>query len=243
MTDERGPDDVTRLSYWFPKVRDAGLPVPATAWVDVSSEEQDDLVAMVGDGKEARLLDRLCDRIWAAAETLGIAPYFLRTDYTSAKHDWKRTCYLPSRAVLPSHVACLVECSLMANIMGLPIDRFVVRELLPTVPAFHAFNGRMPITREFRIFVRDGVIEHLQPYWSPDVFSNDRTAWVSNWRLLLETLSKLDEFERGMLELWTRKASAAVPGFWSVDWLWVPVRGWVLTDMAEGSQSYRWDPA
>jgi hypothetical protein len=40
----------------------------------------------------------------------------------------------------------------------------------------------------------------------------------------------------------TQQVSGAVPGFWSVDWLHTVDRDWVLTDMADGDKSYRWQP-
>lgn len=43
------------------------------------------------------------------------------------------------------------------------------------------------------------------------------------------------------IEKLAKDVSRAVPGFWSVDCLLTSDRGWVVTDMAEGEKSYRYE--
>lgn len=241
----RGKDDPTRLSYWFPKIEAAGLPVPRTRVIPIdggiSSEP-------TGDAKLDRQfqlnLTRLRSEIQAAALDLG-TPLFLRTDFTSHKHDWQKTCFLTdtSPGTIVKHVRAIAEFSECADFMGLPTDVWVVREILKTTPLFTAFHGRMPITREFRFFVKDGAIEHEQPYWPPAAIE-DHNPDNPNWRDLLADASTVRLHEHELLkELSLRAGEAVGGGFWSIDWLQTADRGWVLTDMAEGSQSYRWDPS
>ena len=236
-------DDSTRLSYWFPLVQAAGLPVPRTRIVSLSDEEFRDFSA-VFDGKTPECWERLMRDIRAAAEGpdgVGV-PFFLRTDFTSNKHNWEKSCHVSDLERIGHYVYDLAEFSEMADMFGgMPPDTFVVRELLPTNAVFTAFWGKMPIAREFRFFVRDGYVEHWQPYWPPESIEGHDPS-VAGWRDVLDEMSQLsnDAFQR-LVEM-TLRVSAAVPGFWSVDWLQTTDRGWVLTDMAEGEKSYRWVP-
>lgn len=234
-------DSKTRLSYWFPLIEAAGLPVPKTRIVALSDDDFADFYSIF-DGETPKCWDRLLADIAKAANEVGGVPFFLRTDFTSAKHDWKDSCFVSDIARLANHVYALAEYSEIADIFGgMPPDAFVVRELLPTSPAFIAFHGRMPITREFRFFVRDGSIEHIQPYW-PAATIEDHEPSEADWRERLTEMSELSGEIYAQLADMTQLVSRAVPGFWSVDWLHTTDRGWVLTDMAEGDKSYRWEP-
>ncbi len=237
-------DDPTRLSYWFPLIEAAGLPVPRTRIVRVSPEDMALLYPFCLDGEgDPAAWRRLIAAIEMAAHELRGPPWFLRTDYTSGKHSWKDTCYIPDLDDLPSHVSRLIEESEMASMIGLPWDAWVIREFLRTPPRFYAFSS-MPITREFRYFVRDGVIDHRQPYW-PDHAIEDHfydNPEPPDWRETLARMSRLYPAEKDKLDRMTLAASAAVPGFWSVDWLETVGGDWYLTDMAEGEKSFRWEP-
>lgn len=232
-------EDKTRLSYWFPLIEAAGLPVPKTVILPTLSESQEDgLFNLVGDGIKWDGLKPMADGIAEAAKDFGF-PFFLRTDYSSAKHYWKDTCFVEKREGLEDHIHQIAEFSLMADIMGLPIDRWIVREFLPTTPAFYAFRD-MPITREFRLFVRDGIIEHIQPYW-PEHAIEDHEGFCEDWRERLKFLSELGDDRQAITDL-ALQASVACPGFWSVDCLHT-TRGWFITDMAEGEKSYKYGPS
>lgn len=234
-------DEKTRLSFWYPLIQAAGLPTPRTI---IIRNEPDDLGAMF-DSKPSQSLDSLVEEITVASRALGV-PFFLRTDFTSAKHQWKDTCYVSDPASLRDHIYEIAEFSACADILGLPTDVWVVRELLKTKPLFYAFSGRMPITREFRFFVRDGVVIHEQPYWPIAALDGQVSSQLESaelhWTHLLVAASRLSHSEREHLTGLSLAANAAVPGFWSVDWLQDVDGKWFLTDMAEGEKSYRWSP-
>lgn len=235
---ERATQNKTRLSYWFPLIQSAGLPVPKTEIV-LSTVDEEAALWRGLDGEDGDV-STLAARIREAALRLGGAPVFLRTDLTSAKHDWQKSCFVGDLARVERHIYAIAEFSACADFMGLSFDTWVVRELLSTEPVFTAFWGHMPITREFRFFVKDGAIDHVQPYWPPDsIDGHTEDAW---WRTKLDRISGLSSDERAQLGALTVRAGEAVGGFWSVDWLWTTDRGWVLTDMAEGERSFRWEP-
>lgn len=235
----RTRDDKTRLSYWFPLIEAAGIPVPKTIILPaLTPKEEGQLYEWAAGEGECPWLADLSVEILTAADELGW-PCFLRTDYFSAKHSWSRSCFLSDPDEVMNHIKTIAEYSIMADLMGLPIDRWVVRELLPTKPAFHAFDG-MPITREFRVFVRDGKVDHFQPYWPPDAL--DGQTDEPEWRMLLNDFNCLTPETYDEITNLALRVNAAVPGYWSVDCLSVEGRGWMVTDMAEGHKSYRWEP-
>jgi hypothetical protein len=231
--------DLNCISYWYPRLEEAGVLVPRTEIVRTDAELLDLL-----DGRTPAGFEKLIEDLGWAARKVGGAPLFLRTGHTSGKHDWDRTCYVPDLGVLGWHITALVEASANADMFGLPTQVWAVRELLNTRPLFHCrAYGMFPVVREFRCFVRDGNIEHLQPYWPPRaVAQGDPT--VGDWFSALKEASQVQGLELDMFKEIVGKASPAVGGgYWSMDLLQDRAGTWWLTDMAEGDRSYRYDVA
>src|SRR5258706_10308772 len=80
----------TALSYWFPKIEAAGIPVPKTTIIHMPRQAREAIWAAF-DGKEGGDPRPFFAELAAAAAAIGF-PVFLRTDYTSGKHDWERCC-------------------------------------------------------------------------------------------------------------------------------------------------------
>lgn len=221
------------LSRWFPLIKAAGLPVPETRIIRTDLE-----LARLAYGEEVDPVRKKAfqRRLAAAATAIGY-PVFLRTGQTSGKHYWTDTCFLTCEDDLPSHVYELVEFSCMADLMGLPLGVWVVREMLPTKPFFTAFKG-MPICREFRLFVDGPEIVCVHPYWPLEAFEPCRDL-PENFRELHTSMCELSEAERDELCELASRAGLAVGGRWSVDLL-ETTRGWYLTDMARAETSYHW---
>lgn len=220
------------LAFWFPPLERAGLPVPKTRIVTTDVSLIDVL-----DGVEPDGIGEFIIELSRAADEIGF-PCFLRTAYGSGKHDWVDTCYVAERGCLLRHICALVEWSNLVDICGLPTDTWVVRELIETVPLFHAFSG-FPVTREFRLFVRDSEGEGIYPYWPADALVPGKPD-NPDWRTLLAEVStyKLDEASE-LLSLALRAVDAVGGGYWSVDFLQDKAGKWWLTDMADGDRSYR----
>jgi len=215
------------LLYWFPKVRYLGIPVPRTAIVEVEASA---LWAML-DGKD-ELTAKTKQALVEAGETIGY-PLFLRTDQLSNKHQWKDSCYVPEEKALFQHIYGVMEGHGMA--FGVPDPRALVfRELLPTSPAFHAFNG-LPIVKERRYFVRDGWIKCAHPYWPEGAIENPSRP---DWKQLLAEQSNQSLEEEAQLALYASQVTIAVPGYWSVDFLEASDGQWYLIDMALGDRSF-----
>lgn len=225
------PPDPNDLAYWYPLVKELA-PTPKTVVIETGVE----LLSLV-EGEDPPGIDEFFESIISAGDSVGW-PCFLRTGHLSAKHEWRETCCLRGRAVVPLHVVALVEASEMAGFMGLPYRTWVVRELLETAPAFFAFTGRMPIAKERRYFAREGAVLGYQPYWPPDSILDPSEP---DWAERLEELNRMSDEEVEELAERSRQASAGVPGAWSIDWLFAPSRGWLLTDMAVAADSFVWE--
>jgi hypothetical protein len=226
--------DRTALSYWFPKLLAAGLPVPKTAILQMPRDAQEEVWAAF-DGKEGPApgaMKTFCDTLCAAMAPMRY-PCFLRTDYTSGKHNWKRTCFVPHAASIGAHVFAIAEFSECADIMGLPWDTWAVREFLPTRPLGICPNyGDMPICREFRYFVDGADVKCWHPYWPVEALNVGGAEGID-----YDALCKCD-YEAALGDM-AAAAGHAVGGAWSVDILETE-RGWFITDMAEAHKSFHW---
>lgn len=223
--------DITCLSYWFPLIQAAGLPVPRTEIVETDCE----LLRLV-DGVNPDGYREFLKMLELAAMRIGY-PCFLRTGQTSNKHQWQDSCHLLQERDLGRHVFNLVEFSAICDFMGLPSNVWVVREMISTTPAFHAFRG-MPIVREFRVFTKDYNPICLHPYWPSRAI---RQPSVSDWLGRLAVMSELDEWTAGALRVMAVEAATATGhGDWSVDFLEDNDGNWWLTDMAEADRSWHW---
>lgn len=215
------------LAFWFPRLVEAGIPVPRT---EIVYADERKLWPML-DGEESPELEPLAERIASAVEKIGGYPCFLRTGQTSGKHYWNEMCHLPSVESIPQRIYNLSEFSACAGFLGLPFGTWVVRELLPVKPFFHAFQG-MPMTRERRCFVNEGKLVCAHPYWPIETIQGASDEEIEILRLDNEEMKMPD------LEL-IERAAALFEGAWSQDWLWTE-RGWMMIDMAIASDSFHW---
>ncbi len=225
-------NDKNDLAYWFPIIELAGLPVPKTKLVRITTEAEEEIWG-VFDGKKQGNARPFFDALETVANEIGY-PCFLRTGETSHKHAWKETCFLQSAKDIPQHVFNLAEFSEMADLFGLSWKNWAVREFLPTKP--HGIcprYGDFPICKEFRFFVEDETVKCFHPYW-PLFTLEDGGADKS---LDYETLCKMDNEQE--LKSLASRAGNAVGGAWSVDIL-ETTRGWYVTDMAMAKSSYHW---
>ncbi len=224
------------LSYWFPRLANIGVPVPRTEIVYVHG----DLTSLL-DGVEPAHWRDFIGRLESAANRIGY-PCFLRTGQTSGKHNWKDTCYVNERKDLSNHVAALVEFSAMADFIGLPSDVWAVRELLPVnrLVTLERY-GDMPLVREFRGFIRDGKVQCVHNYWPRGSVlegTQDRGDVIDHAIQASTTWTEAEEKIVRALLLHIAIAGD-FSGYWSVDVLDTE-RGWYVTDMALGEQSFHW---
>jgi len=226
------PEDRTCLSYWFPKIEAAGLPVPRTKIVRMPGDTLMEFYKVFDGERPGPAADNFCDLLKITCDSMGY-PCFLRTGQTSGKHDWDRTCFVQSPERIRSHVIALIEYSELADFMGLACDVWAVREFLPTRPVAVCKNWNgMPVCREFRVFAEEGQARCWHPYW-PAAALEEGGADVADYDALCELRHAETVFNIA------ESATMALGGAWSVDVL-DTARGWYLTDMAEAHKSFHW---
>ena len=233
-------NDKTSMTYWFPLLEAAGIPVPQTMSV-VMPPELCKNVRMVLYGEEPERDPRefsFFTELRLAVEKIG-TPCFLRTAMTSAKHSWDDTCFLSDVGDLVKHVYAIAEFSEIADFCGLPIDTWFVRELLPSIKfGFCPHYDNMPVAREFRFFVDDGKVRCFHPYWPLEPLRDGKWQVDAPEDVAYSELCTIGDY--GAVCALAEKAGAAVGGSWSVDLLETE-NGWYVTDMAEAHKSFHWE--
>jgi hypothetical protein len=227
-------EQLTNLVYWFPILQKIRMRVPRTSIVYSGDIKLSHLL----DGEKPVNFETFMNRIDLALEDFKL-PVFLRTGMTSDKHNWKNTCFLKDKRNLTRQIRNLIETSYLANIAGYPFnyDFWVIREMIETEPIFTYFAGEMPITKEFRFFIKNGKIQCFHPYWPDEAFQDDLSE---EQKKKLKEIQKLDTKEKKELFLMTEYIAKFFKDYWSVDFLKAKNRDWYVIDMAVGERSYHW---
>ncbi len=214
------------ITFWYPVLFRNKIPVPKTIIIHTDLE----LLPLI-DGKTVIGYGNFLDDIVRAIGNIGL-PVFLRTGYTSNKHDWENSCFITNKKYIFSHVYNLLEFSCMMNIDRVtPYDFWAVREIIETKPYFNYFHGNMPITKERRYFVENGKVKCHHSYWDVDIFKGVKKVVLGD----VNSLHKNDEL---VLNAMAEYISTRFSGYWSIDFLKGKNNQWYVTDMALGAQSY-----
>lgn len=234
----KGHDPRNSLSYWYPLLRAAGFPVPRTEIVrtrwPLISWLLDQQMSDAELGKYKSFLRGLSKK----ADAIGY-PCFLRTGHTSAKHQWKDTCYIADRDQIPKAVLNLVEFSSMVT-PSLPCDVWAVRELLPTTPVAYSRRG-MPLCREFRVFASSGAVHCMHPYWPLDAIRKELGSDCGKVAdAIFDELSLISHVYVRTIRSMAEDVSRKLTGSWSVDFLETH-RGWYVIDCAMAADSYHYE--
>jgi len=229
--------DRNSMLYWWPRIKDLDVPMPKTTII----ESNNVTLSGILDGEKPPEI--LTEEIVKAADIYGY-PVFVRTDQASGKHDWEKTCFVPSKEKLFSHIYNILEFNECADIFGLPYEAIVIREYIPLESSFKAFNGNMPVSKERRYFVKDGQVTCHHPYWPEEAIEEAHSIrhnpLPDNWRELLRELNTETEEEIRLLSDYARKIGERLSGYWSVDFAKGKDGKWYFIDAALGQDS--WHP-
>ena len=230
------------LSYWFPILKELGINVPKTLIINIDDYDKNCVLALKKmfwmkemTDEDQVSLSRFIATMEMFARKAG-CPLFLRSGQTSNKHDWLDSCYIQDPSTIASHIQNIAEHSIMANMEGgWPINIWVLRKLIPTEPIFTAFNG-FPVTREFRIFIRNGKVECVHPYWPKEAVENHTED--KDWEVKLKKMNRLTKCEKEELIRLSTLVASKFEGWWSLDWLQGKDKKWYAIDMALGENAY-----
>ena len=239
------------MSYWWPQVKDLDVPQPRTICILVNEQA----MIQVIDGAPIPNLDKMQQAVMKIG-----SPTFVRNNITSGKHGWKDTCYLKNPDDLPAHVYQSIESALMTSMGETKMDALFFREFLDLEPVgFSCFYGNMPISKEVRCFVRDGMLECMHPYWFAEVFERElemhdnlcerrKNIGMDNsdmaeilphdWRDRLDKINKLTTDDTDTIISHLSKITPHFDGYWSVDFTKGTNGKWYLIDMARGEVSF-----
>jgi len=218
------------MFYWWPLVK--GLPINTPETIMIPLEGEIDFHVI--DGKPDPVFDCMVDKAIQAAEKLGY-PVFVRSDELSNKFEWEDSCYVTKSEDMGKHICNILEATAMS--MGPRFNGVAVREFLHLDWKFKAMYGKMPVAREFRMFVQDGKLKCWHPYWPP---ASIEEPTIEDWREVLKEMQTPTEGELQILTKLAETIGEAVGGYWSVDLCQTKDSSWYLTDMALGPDSYHW---
>lgn len=227
------------LLYWYPKVKNLGIPTPKTEIVEL--KHKNNLLLPVCDGDFSPIEPQWSD-ILEKARKIGF-PLFMRTDEFSGKHGWKNTCYVEKESDLKKHISTLIEESFLADMMGLPIRALVFRKYIPMKSMFTAFYGEMPVNPEIRLFAKEGDILCWHWYWINDAIEQGtrKEDLPPDWKKQLSMAKKeMTSKDINDLMFQASEVSKQFKGIWSIDFCLSKKGIWYLIDMAEGHLS--WHP-
>jgi len=221
------------MFYWWPLIEDLPIPKPKTILVKHEGAFKGKLSYAPFRGEPDPYFDKLVEEVKKAAKEIGY-PVFIRSDQTSAKFEWKNTCYVESEEQIRRNILNILEFTAMT--FTLSFFGIAVREFLELDWRFTSHKG-MPVAAERRYFVKDGKVICWHPYWPP---ASIRNPSIDNW---LEVLKELQTPTEGEVELLTHYAELIgerLGGYWSIDFCRHKNGTWYLTDMALGKDSYHW---
>lgn len=229
------------LFVWYPLIQEV-VPTPKTIMIPKVNDWQS-LEAVIDTFTDPEII-RLFEEAKKAVHLLGGYPVFLRSDETSNKHSWADTCYVTNDKTLASGIRNILEFTLMVDMGGeLNFGGVVVREFLDLPHKFHAFSG-MPVSKEFRFFIKNGQILCRHPYWFPSCM---RRVDIEDWLPELRKIQVLEPNEKLVLDQYALDVSKAIElldapeNYWSIDFCYALNRGWIVTDMALGPESFHYN--
>ncbi|MFA5790611.1 MAG: ATP-grasp domain-containing protein [Caldisericia bacterium] len=222
--------------YWYPKIQNLGIPMPKTEIVEIP------YAVFLKYMDEPMALAPYVHEIKEKSSKIGY-PLFLKTDLASGKHQWEKSCYVPSEKDLAQHIWEVVEFNFCADFMGLPCQALLLREFIKLDWKFKAFSG-MPVAKERRYFVRDGRVVCHHEYWIKNAIEDWHKRLPSvrvlpkNWEALLKEINTETDDEICLLTDYSERVAKVLDGYWSIDYAKAKNGIWYLIDAAEGEKSY-----
>jgi len=219
------------MLYWYPLTMGLDIPQPKTnivlqkdvkGWFKILDNGLDD--------EDKAVLEQ-------SATQIGY-PLFIRTDYSSAKHDFKDTCFVAGKSTLYQNLHNLFESNYCHNLYP---EAIILREYLTLDWSFKAF-ACMPVAPERRYFISDGEVVCHHPYWVEDSIQFYCKNYVPpyDWKDKLRNMNTESISEIALLKGYAEKIASVLEGEFSVDFAKGRNEQWYFIDAASAIQS--WHP-
>lgn len=235
------------MLVWYPKIKHLDIPQPKTEIVEIPYNEFTKLI-----DNDGSILSKYHSRFLKIMELLGPFPIFLRTDNSSQKHSFKKTCRLPDKESLFGHIMELIDSNMASDLVD---NALVFRKWLDLDAGFYAFDG-LPINVEARVFINNGTIQCIHPYWPEDAIASwwthkklferqfdTKLPFQINpkWREILKSQNKLVYKSILILKKYAEIIIDSMgDDYWSVDFALGRDGKWYFIDCAAGEVSYHY---
>ncbi len=231
------------MLVWYENIKDLDIPQPTTRIVNIPNKRFSEMF----DGDST--LSAYSDEFSSAMNSLGPFPIFLRTDNSSQKHSFRKTCRLPNEKSLLGHILELVDSNMACDMTD---NAIIFREWLDLEAGFWAFDG-LPISVEARVFVNHGKVQCIHPYWPENAIGSwaERHAILDDaieskmfrinpsWKTILKSQNKIVTESYEILKRYSKMVIDVIgDDHWSVDFAFGRDGKWYLIDMAAGEVSY-----
>ena len=236
------------MMYWWPKIINMDMPLLHTICIPVKNS---DMEAAVNGGPLPDFT-----RVKRMSNEIGY-PLFLRSDHMSAKHEWRRTCYVARPEDLVQHISNIAETTYLSSMFGeVTFNAVFLRKFLDLERAgFEAFGHGFPVSKEVRCFIRNGKTECQHPYWFADAIrewadgmdglagklkpgSKIKNPVPDGWERMLDRMNILTDADQSEIDRCLELVGEAFDGYWSVDFAKGTDGRWYLLDMARGEVSF-----
>jgi len=228
-------DKRNSMAFWWPKIKDLDIPQPKTVMVEVDPKIYFKIMC-----DENTIPDTDFIKFEEAIQSLGGYPIFCRGSQMSGKHHWKEACYIESKMQLHHNIFQILEAHFLTD--KIP-DAMFFRQYIPMESYFTAWWGELPVNKEVRCFIKDGVLACQHPYWPISALEQIEKHFIKDkdWRQKYQKLLDITKTDRQIIASHLIKLISVFGNeWWSCDFSKGFDGTWYLIDMAIGSASYHW---
>ena len=209
------------MLHWFPLLSNLDIPQPETEIVRIPNDTLRKVVDVYSSTTHLTA-ESVISEILAKMSPF---PIFLRTDMSSQKEMFKKTCRLPNRESLFGHILEIINANIES---GITDNALVFRKWLDLDAGFYAFDG-LPIAVEARAYIKDGIVTVIEPYWTESKITNPKnTRWKEILKHQNDTISTSKDT---LLQYSNTVGTKFQRGRWSVDFALGRDGNWYLIDM------------
>ena len=242
-------ENPNNISFWYPKIKDCGIPTPKTYIIDIPEEV---LIACFMDGDQKQNMDIVYN--WVKNELMTAIPedlrglLFIKNGAFSNKFDFNTACVRYSSLDIARSIIEINYASLMLETGG--NTELAIRERIlnqkEDVPCI--YNG-MPLRNEYRVFYNFDTKKALYVvnYWDWD-YCYDAISRNMSDKIIYESyygrLKEHYETNKDKVMQYVEEHMQTVTGLdgiWSIDIMEANNNLWLI-DMALGYRSAYWDP-